>query len=67
MVSFHCLDHIRKQKRKRETEWLEDVDYSSEQVGAPSTGSRPDRELERKEVRERFEAALDHLKPEHRM
>lgn len=67
VVSFHCLDHIRKQKRKREVEWLEEVDYSNEQVDAPSTASRPDRELERKEVRERFEAALDHLNPEHRM
>ena len=67
VVSFHCLDHIRKQKRRRETEWLEAVDYSDEQVQPSVSTMRPDRELERKEVRERFEAALDHLKPEHRM
>jgi len=67
VASFHCLDHLRKQKRKKETEWLEDVEYKSEQALAPSASSRPDRDLERSEIQERFTAALDTLKPDHRM
>ena len=67
VVSFHCLDDVRKKKRRNETEWLEEYDYAEERVSLPASPSRPDRELERKEVREMFNAALARLKPEHKM
>lgn len=67
VVTFHCLDHARKQKRRKETEWLEEVDYESELPRAPSVTTRPDRELERQEMREQFAQALEKLKPEHKM
>ena len=69
VVSFVCLDHIRKKKRLAEYELLEGV-QPHRAVGtepAASVTSRPDREVEHSEIRERFQAALQRLPAEQRM
>ena len=69
VVSFVCLDHLRKKKRLAENELLEGV-RPHRAVGAEPAASvmtRPDRELEHGEIRERFREALEHLSPDQRM
>ena len=69
VVSFVCLDHIRKKKRLAEYELLEGT-QPHRAVGtepAASVASRPDRELEHSEIRERFQEALQRLPVEQRM
>lgn len=69
IVSFVCLDHLRKRKRLAEHELLDTVE-PTRAIGAEvaaSVTSRPDRELERAEINRRFRAALDTLSPEQRM
>jgi len=69
VVSFVCLDHLRKKRRRGEMEYLDEVE-AYEEPGterAASTVSRPDHELERREIRERFEAVLNRISPEQRM
>lgn len=69
VVSFVCLDHLRKKKRLAEYELLEGA-QPHRAVGtepAASVTSRPDRELEHSEIRERFQEALQRLPVEQRM
>lgn len=69
VVSSVCLDHLRKKKRRSEQELLDGVEYDRV-VGAElaaSSRSRPDRELERSEIRQRFFDELEKLSSEHRM
>jgi RNA polymerase sigma-70 factor, ECF subfamily len=69
IVSFVCLDHLRRQKRLAEFE-LPDTVEPSREVGAEmaaSVSSRPDRELERVEIDRRFREGLETLSPEQRM
>jgi RNA polymerase sigma-70 factor (ECF subfamily) len=63
-----CLDFLRKRGRRQELP-LDDALEPTPDVGAepaPSVSPRPDRQLERKEIRDAFEAALQTLSPEHR-
>ena len=69
VVSFVCLDHLRKKRRRGEMEYLDEVE-AHEETGAEraaSTVSRPDHELERREIREQFEAALNRISPDQRI
>lgn len=68
IVSFVCLDYLRKRKRLAESEWLDTVEPARE-VGAEASasGSRPDQELERTEIDRRFREALQTLSAEQRM
>ena len=69
VVCFVCLDHIRKKKRLAEHEWLEGV-QPHRAVGAEpaaSSMSRPDREVEHGEIRDRFQRALRGLPAEQRI
>lgn len=69
VVSFVCLDHLRKRRRLSEFELLEGV-QPHRAVGAElaaSTATRPDRELEHREIRQRFQEALKSLSPDQRM
>jgi RNA polymerase sigma-70 factor (ECF subfamily) len=68
IASFVSLDHLRKLKRRKESEWLDGVELPREPgAGLPeSANPRPDRSLLRREVREQFEKALAKLSPEHR-
>ncbi len=69
ITSFVCLDFLRKRKRLAENELLDEVE-PRRKIGteaAPSTNSRPDREMERAEIQERFNAALEDLTPDHRL
>lgn len=69
VVSSVCLDHLRKKKRRAERELLDGIEPNREAGAelAASATSRPDRELERREIREQFAEALKILSPEHRM
>lgn len=69
VVSFVCLDHLRKKRRLAEHELLDGV-QPHRAIGAElaaSASSQPDRELEHQEIRERFHLALQSLSPEQRM
>lgn len=69
VVSFVCLDYLRGKRRRPETELLDEV-APHRAVGAElaaSTTTRPDRELEHREIRQRFQEALAALSPEQRM
>ncbi len=65
---FASLDFIRSRSRKKETEWLEDVEPERDldaHVPAGMTDG-PDRKLHHSEIREVFERALESLTPEHK-
>lgn len=66
VASFHCLDEIRKRKRKAEMEWNEE--WEGHQVVSEQTGrDRPDAIMDRSELQEAFTGALNQLNPVHRM
>lgn len=68
LVTFVCLDHLRRRKRRAEVSMPDGVEPVPE-VGAepaPSARSRPDREVQHAETRASFAAALERLSPEHR-
>ena len=69
IATYVGLDHVRKQKRRREDELLEGVeplrDHGAETPF--STNPQPDRAAEHDEIRERFNLALEDLSAEHRM
>jgi RNA polymerase sigma-70 factor (ECF subfamily) len=69
IVSSTCLDHLRKVKRRAERELKDGLEPHREAGAEPaaSVRSRPDRELEHGEIRERFQEALSGLSDEHRM
>ena len=64
-----CLDFIRKRKRQAEIDYEEELEpvreYGAEP--APSLTSRPDREVERDEIKKAFFASLETLSAEHKM
>jgi RNA polymerase sigma-70 factor, ECF subfamily len=62
-----CLDHLRKEKRNR----VESIEMLEEEAGGiehhmPVTMPNPTEGLERVELRQRIDRALDQLSPEHR-
>jgi len=62
-----CLDHLRKKRRRAE----ESIDQISEDAGGierlmPTEPYNPTERLEQAELRERIDAGLDQLTPEHR-
>ena len=68
LVTFVCLDHLRRTKRKAEVAIPENVEPIPD-IGAepaPSHQTRPDREALHAETREAFNAALARLSPDHR-
>ena len=67
IATFTALDHLRSRKRRGEVEYLDELDAASEggQVAA-RPGDRPDRAMQKTEVREKFEAALHQLSDKHR-
>lgn len=65
-----AMDHLRKTGRRRESEYLDELDHSDPpEVVASFRGNHdgPDQMLMRKERLEAFESALGKLKEEHRM
>jgi RNA polymerase sigma-70 factor (ECF subfamily) len=68
LVTFVCLDYLRKKKRLAETELKESLETHREAGAepAPSATPNPVRALEAAEIRERFEQALDTLSPTQR-
>lgn len=69
IASFVSLDYLRKRKRKREDELLDELEPRREVGAEPAASSnpRPDRQVEQAEIRVRFEEALEQLSAEHRM
>ncbi len=68
LVTFVCLDHLRRSKRRAEVAIPENLEPTPE-IGAepaPSLRTRPDSEALHAETREAFHAALGQLSPEHR-
>ena len=64
-----CIDHLRKRKKGHQVEFDEALDHDEAQGGdlLPSTMDMdPGRNLDRRELRERIEQALDTLSPNHR-
>lgn len=67
IATFTALDHLRSRKRRGEVEYLDDVVSSKEeQHMATRPGDRPDRVMQKAEIRERFETALEQLTDKHR-
>ena len=68
LVTFVCLDYLRKKKRRAETELLETLETHREAGAepAPSATPNPVRALEATEIRQRFDQALETLSPTQR-
>ena len=68
IVTFVCLDYLRKKKRRAETELEESLEIHREAGAepAPSASPNPVRALAAGEIRDRFEAALQTLSPPQR-
>lgn len=68
LVTFVCLDYLRKKKRRAETELLETLETHREAGAepAPSATPNPVRALEAREIRQRFDQALETLSPTQR-
>lgn len=68
LVTFVCLDYLRKKKRRAETELKETMETHREAGAEPAPSVTPDpvRSLEAGEIRDRFEQALETLSPAQR-
>lgn len=68
LTTFAGLDFLRKRKRLREANWIEELEpvRDPDDVTAPSVVSRPDRTAEANEIRTEFDEALKSLSVEHR-
>jgi RNA polymerase sigma-70 factor, ECF subfamily len=67
IATFTALDHLRSRKRRGEVEYLDELGDASEGRNVSArAGDRPDRAMQKTEIRERFEAALVHLSDKHR-
>jgi len=68
IAHFTALDLLRKRARRKEDELIDGYEAPREPAAnlAASSNPRPDALLERAEVREAFEAALEDLSSEHR-
>jgi RNA polymerase sigma-70 factor (ECF subfamily) len=70
VATYTGLDFLRAKKRRPEVEYMDEVDSGQQGGGdfnrAPSTINRPDRDMEKAEVLERFEQALEQLSDNHR-
>ncbi|MFT5122453.1 MAG: RNA polymerase sigma-70 factor (ECF subfamily) [Kiritimatiellia bacterium] len=68
VATYTALDFLRKRKRRPEMELLEEMDLKARTVQElpPSARSRPDREMQRAELRQAFDHALAKLSDKHR-
>lgn len=66
IATHTSLDLLRKRKRQAEVEYLDEWNAPVENEGPLAAGSRPDQELQNREVQETFERALGELSPVHR-